>query len=163
MYNGNSRFTMLPNNVLTELISFQTQLFYDPTTQGCRVIFNGAPYMQIPQEGGGVSYMKVGEMPDLLHIDLMPKMTNIVGRPGDTDPVTGASLAEISVYGVLVLMKRAYDNMHNERAAEIAAELAAAEAAAAAAEEPPAEEPPAEEPPAEQPPAEEPPPEEPAP
>lgn len=163
MYQGNSRFEQLSENLVTELISFQTQLFYDPTTQGCRVIFNGAPYMRITKPSGENAYVRVGESTDLLHVDLGPKMTNIVGRNGDVDPVSGADLSQISVYGVLILMKRAYDNMHNERAQELAAVNTppSGDGGQTSTEEPPAEDPPADTPPADTPPSDAPPADEP--
>ena len=133
MYNGNSRFNQLGNGVVTELISMQTQLFYDPTTQHARAIFNGAPFMEIPQAQGPSQYMAVGSQGDLLHVDFMDKLTDVPCLSGDFDPVTGAPLDQVSVYGVMIIMKRAYDKYHNQREQErIAAEEAAAAAAAAA-------------------------------
>lgn len=127
----NSRFKDLGNGLQSELISHQTQLFYNPTTQEARAIFNASPYLYLNNE-----YVALGTEVDLLRVDLAPMMTRCVGRPGDLDPVTGVDLSVVSVAGQMLLMKRAYDLFHNERAAEIAAQLAAAEAAAASTESP---------------------------
>jgi hypothetical protein len=134
MYNGNSRFNMLSNGVPTEQISCQTQLFYNPVTQHARAIFNGSAFMALPDANGGpTQYVAVGTENDILHVDFMDKLTDIPCVAGDYDPITGAPLDQISVYGVMVLMKRAYDKYHNEREQQRLAEIAAAEAAAAAA------------------------------
>ncbi len=135
----NSRFQDMGNGMVSEMISQQTQLFYNPNTQEVRVIFNGSPYLYINNQ-----YVMLAQENDILRVELTDRMTLCVGRPGDIDPVTGADLSQISVAGQLMLMKRAYDLFHNERAAaiaaQIAAENAAAEAAAAAAPTSPPEE-----------------------
>ena len=140
MYNGNSRFNDLGNGTITELISDQTQLFYDPTTQQCRAIFNGAAFMPVTKADQSVSYVALGNNNDILHVDLTSQMTRCLGKApdaaqgiaGDLDPVTGADLSQISVYGILTLMKRAYDIFHNENYAAVQQAIADANAAAAA-------------------------------
>lgn len=149
MYNGNSRFNQLANNVVTEDIASQTQLFYDPITQSCRAIFNGSAYMPVTDPNGGpTEYLAVGNKNDILHVDFTDKMTDILCVEGDYDPVTQVPLHQISVYGVMIIMKRAYDKYHNAREQQRLAAIAAAEAAAAAAAAPPqgGELPPPEEP-----------------
>lgn len=134
MYNGNSRFNELPNGVITEQISYQTQIFYNPTTQQARCIFNCLPFMTLPNPAGGVSYMQVGADNDILEVDFMDKLTDMVCKPGDVDPISGAPLDQISIYGVQVIIKRALDKYHNDREIARLQAIADAEAAAAAAE-----------------------------
>lgn len=136
MYNDNSRFEDLGNGTITELIAGQTQLFYDPTTQGCRVIFNGNPFIQIVKADLTTSYLPVGQNADILNVDLNDQMTRCLCVAGDVDPVTGADLSQISVAGILGLMKRAYNTYHNENYAAIQQAIADAEAAQNPPEQP---------------------------
>lgn len=129
----NSRFRDIGNGVVVEMISNQTQIFYDPTTQAARAIFNGQSYMLVNGK-----YIQVGTENDILHVDFGDKLADRPSKPGDIDPITGADLSQISILGVMIIVKRAYDNYHNARAVAIAQRLAEEEAAQAAAQNPPA-------------------------
>lgn len=113
---SNSLIKTLGNGVQVELISQQTQLFYDPTTQQARVIFNGVPCMLVASEHGPAQYVQVGDEIELLHVDLADKFADQVAEPDDVDPVTNASLANISVAGIALLLKRAYRLYYNHNA-----------------------------------------------
>lgn len=109
---ANSRLQELPNGITTEIIATVVHIDYDPTTQAASVIFSGRQYMQ-PSEG---QYMRVGDALDNLGVNLSERMTEIVGKAGDVDPVTQADLSAITLAGVMTLVKRFYDTAHNERA-----------------------------------------------
>lgn len=123
---SNSRFIDLGDGQTAELIAHQTQLYYNPTSQQVRAIFNAYPYLLI-----GGKYLRVGERLDVLDVDFSARMTELLAEPGDIDPVTGQPLDQISGLGMLLLMKRAYNKHHNEEAARRAAERAEAERLAA--------------------------------
>lgn len=118
----NSRFVDLGGGMSAELISDQIQIFYDPTTQACRAIFNGHQYIK-----PAAVYLKVGDKNDMLHVQLDNRMLDRVvpAGLGILDPVTGIDLSQVSIAGMVILHKFAYDKFHNERAAAIAAALAA--------------------------------------
>lgn len=110
MSNTNSRFKLLGQGIMTEMIAHQTQLIYEPSTQKIEALFAGSPYLKIEDK-----YVPVGNEVDLLKVDLTSRMMEVPGRTGDRDPVTGVDLSNVSVAGIAVLLKRAYDNFHNER------------------------------------------------
>lgn len=105
----NSRFIDMGGGNIAEMISTQVQLFYNPTTQACRAIFNGSPYMLM-----GDTYQRIGETPPE---PLLQDVTNIMPLclvpAGIKDPVTGADLSQISLAGVMYIHKFAYDFFHN--------------------------------------------------
>lgn len=125
MPDENSRFDVLENGLIIEKIASQIQIFYDPTTQQVRVHFNGTTYLKT-----GEKYEAINRPNDILTVALNPHITRRMGV--GVDPVTGADLSEISIYGVQLLLKKVYDTFHNEHAAAIAETLAAAAAAAQA-------------------------------
>jgi len=123
----NSRFKDQGNGLTSELIANQIQVFYDPTTQQVRAIFNGAPYLFLNGR-----YVPLGHEVDILREDITPLLAEIPCEPGDIDPVTGADLSQLSYMGMMIAFKRSFDKLHNARAARIAAEIVEAERQAAA-------------------------------
>lgn len=140
----NSRFKEISSGTYSELYSLQTQLFYNPVTGQARVIFNGSPFLTIGTEN---KLVPINADNDMLHVDLSMRMGELLGTPvidpisqqptPILDPVTQQSLENVSLAGIMVLIKIGYDKWHNERAAAIAQAQAEAEAAAAAAATPP--------------------------
>lgn len=124
----NARFIDAGGGTIAEMMSNQVQFFYDPTTGQANAIFNGKPYLSL-----GDKYVALDQNPDILQVDFSTKITHCYGQHVAplVDPVTGADLTKVSVAGVMMLMKAAYDEEFNQRAAYIAAQLAAAEALAA--------------------------------
>lgn len=110
MSNTNSRFKLLGQGIMTEMIAHQTQLIYEPSTQKIEALFVGSPYLKIDDK-----YVPVGNEVDTLKVDLTSRMIEVPGKIGDRDPVTGVDLSNVSVAGIAVLLKRSYDNYHNER------------------------------------------------
>ena len=110
----NSRFSTLENGIVLETIATVVHIDYDPATQAANVIFSGKQYMQ---PAAGV-YVQVGTEQDNLGLDLSSRITEIVGKAGDTDPVTQADLSSVTIAGLMTLIKRYYDTAHNARAEE---------------------------------------------
>jgi hypothetical protein len=113
----NARFVDM-GGMLTEMMAHQTQLFYDPTTQQVRAIFNGYPYVL----GTDGVYRKVGEENDILHVELTPYLSLRPAQGTLMDPITGKDLSEVSVLGTVLIIKAAYDLFFNQRASQLAAE-----------------------------------------
>jgi len=108
----NARFIALGNGLVGEMLTHQIQLFYDPTTEEVRAIFNGYVYLFT-----GDQFRRVGDENDILHVELKDLM-GLTPVPPNTlkDPVTGADLSKISVAGVVMIIKAAYDYFFNQRA-----------------------------------------------
>lgn len=125
-----ARFTDLGDGTLAELMSKQVQFFYDPTTQASRAQFNGMPYLSIAGK-----YREMVAIADILEVDFTQQMArqyaNEIPIP-ILDPVTGADLADVSVAGVMTLIKVAYDIEINAREMRRLAKLAVAQARAVA-------------------------------
>lgn len=117
----NSRFTPLGDGQYSELVATQVQMFYNPGTTSARANFVGKPFIFL-----GGKYHPIGEGMDILEVNLEGRMTEIPAKPGDIDPVTGFALDNVSVMGVLGILKRFYDTEHNANAARIAAAIEAA-------------------------------------
>lgn len=124
-----ARFTQLGDGLTAELISNQVQFFYNPTDGSARAIFNGMPYLAI---NGG--YRALSAANDTLNVDFVDKIAVCYAAGTDiNDPVTGKPLSDVSVAGVMTLIKIAYDKEVNARETARLAKVAAAEAAAEAA------------------------------
>ena len=124
----NSRFHEIDTDTYSELIATQLQIFYDPSTGSVRVHFNGQPFLTV-----GSKLMQLDATFDILSVELGSQMTKCYGPADVADPVTGADLSKISVAGLMLLLKNAYDMEHNAEAERVAAAIAEAEAARAAA------------------------------
>lgn len=123
----NARFIDAGGGTIAEMMSNQVQFFYDPTTGQANAIFNGKPYLSL-----GNKYVALDQNYDILQVDFSSKMTHCYGQHVAplVDPVTGADLTQVSVAGVMMLMKAAYDEEFNQRAATIAEQLAVAQVVA---------------------------------
>lgn len=109
----NARMVDLGGGLFAEMMADQSQLFFDPTTENVRAIFNGQPYLKT-----GDVYRRVGDKNDILHVDLKDLMAL---RPAPfRDPITGADMSNVTVAGVMLIMKAAYDYFYNKRAMELA-------------------------------------------
>lgn len=110
----NARFIDIGGGVTAEYMAHTSQFTFNPNTDGVRVIFNSHPYIV-----AGAQYHRVGDVNDILHVDLKNMMTM---RPaeGVRDPVTGMDLSGVSVAGVLLIVKGAFNFFFNKRALELA-------------------------------------------
>lgn len=111
MSNPNSRFKDMGGGNIAELISHQVQLFWDPSKQEARVLFNGAYYMKM-----GDKFLQIGVNQDILEQSLANLLHLRLVTAGQLDPVTGADLSQISLAGMVIVHKYAYDFFHNVRA-----------------------------------------------
>lgn len=107
----NARFSPMGDGTYSENIASSVQLTYNPETGAAGAVFYSEPYVKI----GGV-FRALGNCTDLLTVDFASNMTKLYGE-GLTDPVTGASLAGISVAGMSLLLKSGMDVEFNAREA----------------------------------------------
>jgi len=106
---NNSRFVDMGGGHIAEMIATQVQVFYNPTTQQCRAVFSGSPYILM-----GATFQRIGEAPaEPLVQDLTSIMPLRLVPAGIKDPVTGADLSQISLAGAVIYHKFAYDFFHN--------------------------------------------------
>lgn len=104
-----------------ELIGEHIHLLYNPTTQAAQAIYDASLFI----DNGSGQYIKVANTHDTLSLDLTGQMQRCyaaeVGAPF-ADPVTGADLTQVSLAGLMALIKVAYDIEVNAReAARLAA------------------------------------------
>lgn len=109
----NARFTDMGGNTVSEMMSADIHFFYNPTSGAARATFLGQPYLNIAN-----NYHALVSTFDTLEVDFTNKMTTCYGEVLGTltDPVTGADLTKISVAGIMMLFKTAYDQEYNARA-----------------------------------------------
>lgn len=104
-----------------ELISTSTTLTYEPTSGTSRAIFHGKLHYKPADH-----YLPIGNpngvQEDILTVELNDKrnLTVVPSQIAIMDPVTGADLRNISVAGMELLIKFAYDKFHNAQALELA-------------------------------------------
>lgn len=125
----NARFIDLGGGTTAELMSNHIQFFYDPTTQASRAIFNGSQYLNI-----GGTYRALDALYDQLEVVFTNQMTRRYANEMPVpilDPVTGADLKNVSVAGIMILIKIAYDIEINARETQRRAAIALAAAKAA--------------------------------
>ena len=108
---NNARFVDMGGGNIAEFISFQIQMGYNPTTQDVRVVFNGAPYILM-----GTTYQKIGEKQDILEANLTGLEAMRLIPQGVKDPVTGWDMSGLSIAGLVLAHKMAYDYFFNLRA-----------------------------------------------
>lgn len=107
----NSRFKDMGGGNIAELIAHQVQLFWDPSKQEARVLFNGGFYMKF-----GDKFQQIGQQQDILEQNLANLLHLRLVPQGAIDPVTGADLSQISMAGMVIVHKYAYDFFHNVKA-----------------------------------------------
>jgi citrate lyase gamma subunit len=122
----NARIRTIAPDVTAEMIAEQVHLFYDPGTGGGYASFQAREVLYV----NGQHQAPMGDF-NILQVQLDAIVGQCFGA-GLVDPVTGADLSQVSVAGLSVLIKTAYDQLFNARAQADAA----AAAAAAAAEQP---------------------------
>lgn len=107
----NARFVDMGGGHVAEMIAHQLQLFWDPTSQTARVIFNSAPYIRM-----GPRWQRIGIEQDMLEQDLSNLLHLRLIPTGTLDPITGADLSQVSLLGVVMIHKGAFDFFYNVRA-----------------------------------------------
>lgn len=104
----NSRFTDLGANTVSEMLSPMTQLVWNPITGETAVSFQNAPYLYVAN-----TYHQLNSNPSALYVDLAPKIATCYAPANTMDPITGADLSKISVAGIMMVIKAAYDQEYN--------------------------------------------------
>jgi uncharacterized membrane protein YgcG len=104
----NSRFQLLANGQYSEFISNQVMLLWDPVTDNAAVQFNYLPYLNLAG-----SYYPMGDERKGLYKSLNTEMATMLGA-GLVDPVTGQDLSTVSVAGLAILVKAAFDFYYNQ-------------------------------------------------
>jgi len=114
----NARIRNIATGVTAEMIAEQTHLFYEPQTGGGYVSFQAREHLivgtDVQAPMGDYNILQV-QVPDLL--------PHCFGA-GLTDPVTGADLSQVSAGGLMLVIKAAYDQLYNAKAAADAAAAA---------------------------------------
>lgn len=113
----NARIRTIENDVTAQYIAEQTHIFYDPSTGLGTYSFQGRENLFV-----GTCWQPLTGNWDTLTGNIGDIASDCFGT--GADPVTGADLTKISVAGLSIILKGAYDTLFNQRAA--------AEAAAAA-------------------------------
>lgn len=111
----NARIRNIASGITAEMIAEQTHLFYDPQTGGGYVSFQAREHLTV----GAVVQSPMGDY-NILQADITAIIAQQFGA-GLVDPVTGADLSGVSVAGVMSIVKVAYDQLYNARAAAAAA------------------------------------------
>ena len=120
----NARIREITTGVTAEMIAEQTHIFYDPSTQSGYVSFQAREHLIV----GTDVQAPMGDF-DIMQVQL-PAIAMQCFCAGVKDPVTGADLAGVSVGGISLLLKAAFDQLYNARD-QARREQAAADAAAA--------------------------------
>jgi hypothetical protein len=107
----NARLVDLGGGNIAQMIAHQVQMFWDPTTQSARVVFNAVPYMLM-----GDRWQRIGIEQDMLEQDLSNLLHLQPVPAGTIDPLTGTDLSKISLAGVIMLHRAAFDFFYNVRA-----------------------------------------------
>lgn len=106
----NARVKTIASGITGEMIAEQTHIFYDPATGGGYVSFQARETLYV----NGEVRAPMGDF-DILQVQL-PAIATQCFCNGVTDPVTGADLSGVSVGGVSLILKAAYDQLYNARA-----------------------------------------------
>lgn len=109
---ANKRFVDLGGGLVSEEIATTTLITYNPTTGNASVNFMHQPYIK-----PGDTYLRVGEHPKSMTVDLVPLMAMrpVPAGMGVVDPVTGADLSQISLAGMNLIIKFTFDGLYNRQ------------------------------------------------
>lgn len=109
----NARITDMAPTVVSEQIGTQIQFTYNPITGQGAFAFLSRPYMYI----NGQPQPVAGTTTNSLQVAAEGAILAEMLAPGLADPVTGADLSQVSVAGVMLYIKNAFDILYNRRAA----------------------------------------------
>lgn len=108
----NARITDLAAGVVTEQIAFNTLFNYNPLTMAGSFAFTSRQYLYI----NGQPQQIAGTNAQVLQQDVEAIQTSFFGK-GLADPVTKQDLSNVSVAGILIYIKNAFDILYNTKAA----------------------------------------------
>jgi len=107
----NARIADLAPTVVTEQIADNIQFTYNPLTQAGAFAFTSRQFVYVNGQPQSLS----GTSPHTLQVDASTVLTEKFGV-GLADPVTGMDLSNLSVAGVDVFIKNAFDILFNRKA-----------------------------------------------
>lgn len=110
MANTNARFVDLGAGQQSEQIATNVVLMYNATTEAASANFHSLPHLLVAN-----TYYSLGDQFKSMLIDFSDKMTNQYAN-GLVDPVTNASLGDISIAGMMVYIKAVFDTEYNAQA-----------------------------------------------
>lgn len=108
----NARIKDLAPTVVSEQIADSILFTYNPLTQQGAFAFTSREYVYIngePQEFAGTA-------PNMLQMEVAGDVMAQFPGVGLADPVTGADLSSVSVAGIMVIVKNAFDIFYNQQA-----------------------------------------------
>ena len=111
----NPRTETIANGIDREMIAENTYLFYNPETQAATVRFQSRPHLFQDEK-----WLSIGG--DWYNLD--KTVFEIAPRTfgaGLVDPVTNADLSEVSVAGIVLLIKAAYAALYDDAYAAVVA------------------------------------------
>lgn len=109
----NARIRTIAPGITAEMVAEQTHMFYEPHTGGGYISFQARESLFVDD-----AYQPLSGDYDFLRVEIADIAARCFGE--GVDPVTGADLSKISGAGMSSIIKRAYDQLFNERAARIA-------------------------------------------
>ena len=116
MTEDNARFEPIEGEAEFETMAPETVLYWDPVTGHSSAYFRTQKYLKVD----GVIR---GDVPGIptggISLDITNNLHQLYGE-GLLDPITGVPVDNVSVGGLMVLIKRAFDRRANEYFAEAA-------------------------------------------
>lgn len=109
----NARLREIAPGVIAERLATAIHLFWNPADDSCSIAFQTTEHLYVNDQWQPFSGGPGGEV---LSVQLAQILARTFGE-GQLDPVTGVELDEVSAAGVMLIIKRAFDVLYNERAA----------------------------------------------
>lgn len=111
----NPRTETIADGINREMIAENTYLFYNPETQAATVRFQSRPHLFQDDK-----WLSIGG--DWYNLDkTVYEIAQRTFGAGLVDPVTNADLSDVSVAGIVVLIKAAYPALYDEAYAAVVA------------------------------------------
>jgi hypothetical protein len=110
---ANARLREIAPGVIAERLATATHLFWNPVDDSCSIAFQTTEHLYV---NGQWQPFNGGPGGEVLSVQLTEILARTFGE-GLLDPVTGAELDQVSAAGVMLIIKRAFDMLYNERAA----------------------------------------------
>lgn len=105
---NNSRFKDLGGGHISEMISVDVHIRYDPNSENSHVLFMGSPHVML-----GDLYRRIDSEQEAVGLELASIMNLQPLPPGTLDPITGQDISGISMAGIGMVIKGVYNFAHN--------------------------------------------------
>lgn len=113
MTEQNARYQPIEGVVDLEVCAYETIMHFDPVTDTGSIVSNAARYLRVDED----YHPEMPPAPCGSIVDHTSDIiSQVVGEPGMTDPVTGVDLSGVSVAGMMVLHKNWFDRRWNMQA-----------------------------------------------